>query len=311
MEKRKFRYIFGPVPSRRLGRSLGIDVVPLKTCSYNCIYCQLGRTTNLTVERREWVSAAEVLREMADFAAEGVPIDYATFSGSGEPTLHSGLGRLIAGAKERLGAPVAVLTNGSFLSDPAVRRDLAEADLVCPSLDAPDPETFQRINRPHPSIDFHRMAEGLITFTREFSGEVWLEIFLVEGVNTAPEQIEAFRGLAGRIGPDRVQLNTAVRPTAEAGVLAVSRSRLEEIRRHFGPSAEIIPSLEHLPEGARSEIDEARILETLARRPQTAWELASVLDVKLAEVQKSLEMLCAEGRLSVTRRDGKVFYAVE
>jgi len=309
MPDQRFRHLFGPVPSRRLGRSLGIDLVPLKTCSYNCTYCQLGPTPETTVERRRWVESAEVLAELDALRESRVPVDYATFSGSGEPTLHSDLGRLIAGAKERVNCPVAVLTNGSLLWDPAVREDLREADLVCPSLDAPDAETFRRINRPHPSIDFDRMVEGLVTFGQAFTGRIWLEIFLVEGVNTAPEQIAGLHRLAERIGPTRVQLNTAVRPTADADVGAIGLDRMRDLAAMFGPNTEIIPAPRLLLEAARPTADADAILATLARRPCTARDLAASLDMKLAEVQKSLEMLTAEDRLTITRRGPDVFYA--
>ena len=286
-------------------------MVPLKTCSYNCIYCQLGPTRQTTVERRRWVDPAEVLAELKALSDAGVDIDYATFSGSGEPTLHLDLGMLIAGAKERVRRPVAVLTNGSLLWDPAVREALSEADLVCPSLDAPDAETFKRINRPHPSIDFDRMVEGLVTFTKEFKGEVWLEIFLVEGVNTAPMQIAGLCRLAERVAPARVQLNTAVRPAAERDVEPLSLERMRELLAAFGPNTDIIPAPRLLLEGGRLSADADRIVETLARRPCTAQQLASALDMKLAEVQKSLEMLNAQDRLTVIRRGEDVFYAAK
>lgn len=302
------KYIFGPVPSRRLGRSLGIDVVPLKTCSYNCLYCQLGATPRTTIERRRWVEPAEVFAELERVPDTAVPIDYATFSGSGEPTLHADLGALIAGVKTRIERPVAVLTNGSLLWDPAVRADLREAHLVCPSLDAGDAATFRRINRPHAGIDFDRMVEGLVTFTREFPGEVWLEVFLIEGVNTTPDELAALKSLVERIRPAQVQLNTAVRPTAESGIEPLSLARLKEIAAFFGEGTEIIPAPRLLLETGRQEASAEAILATLARRPCTAQDLASSLEMKLAEVQKLLETLVARGHVTAARRGDNVYY---
>ena len=310
MPDQRRKYIFGPVPSRRLGRSLGIDVVPLKTCSYNCIYCQLGPTPETTIERRRSVEPAAVFAELEAVRDSGVALDYATFSGSGEPTLHSDLGALIDGVKARVNRPVAVLTNGSLLWDPAVRADLAGADLVCPSLDAPDAGTFNRINRPHPSIDFDRMVEGLVAFSAEFTGTVWLEVFLVEGINTSPDQIAGLKVLADRINPTLVQLNTAVRPTAEPGVEALSLERIRHLLDAFGPDADLIPAPRLFAEDARQEADADAILATLARRPCAADELAASLGMKLAEVQKHLEVLVARGRLTTERRGADVFYAV-
>ncbi len=178
-------YIFGPVPSRRLGRSLGVDLVPFKTCSYDCIYCQLGRTTNQTVERREWVPLDAVLAELRGKLASQP--DYITLSGSGEPTLYSRLDELIDGIRAMTEVPIAVLTNGSLLWQPEVRSKLLRAHLVIPSLDAGDERTFQAIDRPHGTISFKRMLWGLIDFRREYQGQYWLEVFCsTAAMRTAP-----------------------------------------------------------------------------------------------------------------------------
>jgi wyosine [tRNA(Phe)-imidazoG37] synthetase (radical SAM superfamily) len=304
-----YRHLFGPILSRRLGRSLGIDIVPLKTCSYNCVYCQLGPTATTTLERRRYVDPAAVLAEVEDFRSHGGDTDYATFSGSGEPTLSSDLGDLIVGIKERLHVPVAVLTNGSLLWDPVVRADLARADLVCPTLDAADAETFRRINRPHPSVDFDRMVQGLVDFTREFAGAVWLEVFLVEGVNTSAAQIGGIRRLVERIAPARVQLNTAVRPAAEADVHAIRLERLEEYRQAFGPTAELIPSPRLVQEAGKFQADQDRLLAAVARHPATAADLAAALDMNTDEVSKCLTALVSQRRLAAEERQGEIYYA--
>jgi wyosine [tRNA(Phe)-imidazoG37] synthetase (radical SAM superfamily) len=240
------RFVFGPVPSRRLGRSLGVDLVPFKTCSYDCIYCQLGPTTNRTIVRKRYVPVFEVLDQLSHKLNEDTEPDYITFSGSGEPTLHSDLGQLIEAIKKRVTIPVAVLTNGSLLWDKQVQEGLMGADLVVPSLDAGSPRLFRQINRPDAQLEFSQVLEGLIEFRRLYTGRVWLEVFLVDGVNTAPPEIARIRECVQAICPDKVQLNTVVRPPAEG--LGVHRSealkyltRLEEekvlrkIRRDDSP----------------------------------------------------------------------------
>ena len=221
------RYIFGPVPSRRLGRSLGVDLVPFKTCTYDCIYCQLGRTTNKTVERREWVPLDDVLAELKDKLATSP--DYITLSGSGEPTLHSRIGEVIEQIRSLTDVPVAVLTNGSLLWQEDVRRQLVTADLVVPSLDAGNRTVFQVVNRPHPDISFEKLLEGLAAFRNEYGGMYWLEVFVLAGYTAIPAEAQKLAECVRRIAPDRVQLNTVTRPPAEDYAMAVDRQRLEEL----------------------------------------------------------------------------------
>ena len=185
--------IFGPVPSRRLGFSLGVDVIPLKTCTYNCIYCQLERTTQKTLRRAEYVAVEPILQELQHVLSLGQNIDYITFSGSGEPTLNAKLGEMIREIREMTSIPVAVLTNGSLLSEREVREDLSAADLVIPSLDAVSEEAFQRVNRPHGRLKIGAIIEGLKVFRRAFQGQLWLEIMFVKGINDTPEEIARMR----------------------------------------------------------------------------------------------------------------------
>ncbi|MDK2863513.1 MAG: hypothetical protein PWQ46_1223, partial [Methanomicrobiaceae archaeon] len=189
-----YRYLFGPVPSRRLGISLGIDLVPHKTCSFNCIYCECGQTTDLTCERREYVPTNRVIAELDDFLATAPDLDYVTFAGSGEPTLHSGIGEIISFIKDRYPRyRVAVLTNSALFTDPDVRAALMRADLVVPSLDAVSEEVFVKINRPSPGITAGQVLEGLLDFAREYTGEVWLEIFIVPGVNDTDKELRLLK----------------------------------------------------------------------------------------------------------------------
>lgn len=303
------RHVFGPVPSRRLGRSLGVDLVPFKTCSYDCIYCQLGRTTCPTTERRAWVDVGEVLKEVDSYLASSAePPDWITLSGSGEPTLHSGIGDVIDGIRGFSRIPIAVLTNGSLLWREDVRNQLSAADLVIPSLDAGDPGTFQAVNRPHEDLDFARMVAGLGAFRRAFRGRYWLEVMLVRGFTDTPEAIERIACLARDIGPDRIQINTVVRPPAESNALPVSPETLADLLPAFGPGAEVIaahvPALDHVARtsGTRD------LLDLLRRRPCSAEDIATGLGIHPAEVGKILASLLASGAVEAVPQAGRQFF---
>lgn len=269
--------VFGPVPSRRLGRSLGVDLVPFKTCSYDCIYCQLGRTTSKTIERKEWVPLETVLEDLKPKLA--LKPDWITLSGSGEPTLYSRLDELIDEIHAVADVPVAVLTNGSLLWQPELRRQLSSADLVIPSLDGGDAETFQTINRPVSLISFETMLEGLIAFRQVFKNQYWLELFFLEGINTADHQVRDIADCARQIQPDRVQLNTAIRPPAEKYAVQVSQARLTEIAAQFNPPAEIIADYRDVHTQTDFVIQKNTILEMLSRRPCTLYDVAGGLGI--------------------------------
>jgi wyosine [tRNA(Phe)-imidazoG37] synthetase (radical SAM superfamily) len=306
MKPQPQNYIFGPVPSRRLGRSLGVDLVPFKTCSYDCIYCQLGRTTCRTIKRREWVPMNAVLDELKQKLA--CRPDYVTLSGSGEPTLHSRLGEIIEHIQAMTAVPVAVLTNGSLLWQKEVREQVALADVVLPSLDAPDPERFEFINRPHPDITFERLVDGLETFRREFTGNYWLEVMLLDGYTSLPPQVRQLADWVRRIRPDKVQLNTAVRPPAEEYAMAVPPDRLAEIARTFAPAAEVVAEHPGPRSGAATQPSAEAILALLRRRPCTMQDIAQGLAMKPNEVVKLLADLEAQGQVRGERRGLKPFY---
>ena len=302
------QYVYGPVPSRRLGRSLGVDLIPFKTCSYDCIYCQLGPTTNRTVERREYVPTDTVLAQVQErLGGLAAPPDYITLAGSGEPTLHNGLGRLASEIKRCTDVPVAVLTNGSLLFEPAVADALAEADLVVPSLDAPGVSLWRHVNRPHPDLVWEQMIGGLETFTARFGGQVWLEVMLLSGVTGLDAEVRKIAALAKGIGPDRVQLNTAVRPAAESFALPLSRERLEELARLFDPPAEVVADFREpaAQEGAATPDD---VLDLLFRRPCSAKDVADGLGIRPNEALKLIDELTGAGRAEAVRRDTGVFY---
>lgn len=299
-------HVFGPVPSRRLGRSLGVDLVPYKTCTYDCVYCQIGRTTCLTAERKERVPTQEILSALRGKLASSP--DYITLSGSGEPTLHSKLGELIAGIKALTDTPVAVLTNGSLLWRPEVREGLLQADLVAPSLDAPDERLFRQVNRPHESIAFDKMVEGLIAFREAFSGQFWLEVFLLDDVTGTPEAVSKLAELTRRIGPDRAQLNTVTRPPAEASATAVSEEDMSRFAEEFGDVAEVIAEYRR-PASHGFEARREDVLETLRRRPCTIEDVARGMGLHPNEAVKYVSQLFEQGALRREDRGGKVYYS--
>lgn len=300
------RPVYGPVPSRRLGRSLGIDLIPFKTCSYNCIYCQLGRTRHKTVERRNWIAPEIVLEELKKRLH--IPFDTITLAGSGEPTLHSEIGRVIADVKMLTDAPVAVLTNGSLLSRPDVRRDLEAADIVLPSLDAGNEKLFHYINRPHPAVRFLPMVEGLIDFRRSFRGKIWLEVFLLGGVNALPPAVHEIALIAERIGPERIQLNTVTRPPAEPFAMQVSQDIMEQLAEIFGGRAEIIADYRQPPEAARDEQGEEEVKELILRRPCTLEDISSALSMDLTRASRFIAELTARGEVESTAVGSKRYF---
>jgi len=301
-------HVFGPVPSRRLGRSLGVDLVPFKTCSYECIYCQLGRTTCRTVERKEWVPLEGVLEKLTEKLR--TKPDYITLSGSGEPTLFSRLDELIDRIKAMTRVPVAVLTNGSLLWQEEVRRQLMKADLVIPSLDAGDDAMFRLVNRPHEEIAFEQMVDGLVEFRRDFRGEYWLEVFVVSAYTAIPGELAKLARCADRIRPDCIQLNTVTRPPAEKYAVGVSPARLTELASIFCPHAEIIADFRGVHQRSEFAASREEILGLLRRRPCSLEDIADGLDLHRNEVLKYIEELNAEGLLEESLTAGKLYYKV-
>jgi len=294
----KYKYLFGPVPSRRLGRSLGIDLIPFKTCSYNCVYCQLGQTTHQTVEREEYVPSEEVLRELEQKLQENVEIDFLTFSGSGEPTLHSGIGRIISELKKITSLPIAVLTNGSLLFEKEVRKDLLKADVILPTLSSVNPESFQQIHRPHPGLQLEKIIQGMIALRKEFKGEIWLEVFLVQGINDTEEEMKALKKLIEKIAPEKIQLNTSVRIPAEEYSLTVPEDKMERLAELLGEKAEVISESSHLT-SAYQKADEQEILNYLKRRPGTLQDICQGLGVHPDQALKYLNQLLEKGKISL------------
>ena len=301
------KYLFGPVPSRRLGLSLGVDIIPLKTCTQNCVYCQLGITGALTLERKPYVPVEAVLSELRESIASGLRADYITLSGSGEPTLNSQINEIIEGIKEITAIPVALITNGTLFTDPAVRADCANADVVLPSLDAGDEATFAKINCPHQKVNFSTFVEGLCKFRAQYSGQIWLEVFFCEGINTSHREVEKIRAAVLLIGPDKIQLNTAIRPGADKSVVRVHPDRLRAIATRLGPDAEVIADFSAT--GADSvESDRGSILDMLRRRPCSLEDICNGLGLTENEVKKHLSHLAETGAIISETADDTVFF---
>lgn len=304
-------FIYGPVPSRRLGRSLGVDIVPFKICSYDCVYCQLGRTTQKTVRRASFVPIEDVIRELGN-TLERIPRpDYVTISGSGEPTLHAELGELVARVKEITDVPVAILTNGSLLFKPEVREACREADLVIPSLDAGDDSMFRYVNRPHESLSFDRVVQGITEFRKEYDKEIRLEVFLLGGVTATPPEVLKIKECADRIQPDKIELNTVVRPAAEEFAFPVAAEELGRLCKLFGERAEVIASF--TPHRQTEEFKARRddIMALVARRPCSIEDIANGLMLNKNELLKYLSELVSRNVIRYTYRNGHVYYMKE
>lgn len=304
-------YVFGPVASRRLGRSLGIDLIPFKTCPYDCTYCQLGCTTTLTLERREWVPLDAILAQLKEKLTVQHP-DYITLGGSGEPTLYSRLGELIDHIRQMTQARIAVLTNGALLWQEQVRRELLGATLVIPSLDAGDEASFRVVNRPHAGLGFEKMLEGLIAFRKEFSGQYWLEVFLLAGQTDSLDQVKKMAECVKRIGPDRVQLNTVARPPAESYAVGVSHERLEELAGLFEPRAEVIADFRAVQTKLRPTASCEEVLELLRRHTCTLEGITQGLGCEAKPVLECLESLEQKGLVEIQMMEGSTerFYRI-
>ncbi|MEA3464494.1 MAG: radical SAM protein [Thermodesulfobacteriota bacterium] len=306
-----YKYLFGPVPSRRLGISLGVDMVPRKVCSLDCVYCEVGKTTKLTLERKEYIPSEAIIRELSDYFADNPDPDYITFSGYGEPTLNLQIGEVITFIKStRPDIPIAVLTNGTLLYDPQVRKELKNADLVLPSLDAATIAVFVRINRPAPDLNFENYLQGLIDFRREFSGKIWLEVLILPGYNDSEEEIAAMAEVIRKINPEAVQINTLDRPGTESGLRGATEAELRRVVDLLAlDKVEIIAAAlkrKNLP-AYRSDAENA-ILETIARRPCTLNDLHQILGLHVNEINKYLDVLEAAGKIETVEQERGVFY---
>jgi wyosine [tRNA(Phe)-imidazoG37] synthetase (radical SAM superfamily) len=302
-----YHYLFGPVPSRRFGRSLGVDVTPFKTCSFDCLFCQCGCTTRRTAERGEFVPFEKVCAELEQWLAEDGRADCITFAGSGEPTLYSRLGELIRFIKEKTDLPVTVLSNGALLHRVSVRDDLLQADTVKASLSAWDDDSFRTIHRPANGLTYEQLLAGIRDFRKVFKGSFYLEVFVMEGINSDPEQVRRIAAAAAQIHPDKIQLNTAVRPAAESSVHPVSIEKLEALSALFTPQAEIIASF-NAPAPSGGEADLPQLLALLRRHPATAGQLAAASGASTEAIETVLAARIASGEVQTETRPDGLYY---
>ena len=307
-------HIFGPVMSRRLGRSLGIDLLPFKTCSYDCVYCECGATTHITTKRAEFFPTEEVISQLDTVLRERPTLDYITFAGSGEPTLSLSIGRIIRHLKTAYPEyKVAVLTNGSLLGNKEVAADLSQADLVIPTLTSTSQETFEKIHRPYPGLLTKTIISDILEFRKEFHGEIWLEIFLIPDLNTSLEELTSLRDVIDKIQPARIQLNTLDRPAAEDWVTAPDPDELENIRKYFAElkiPVDVAGVCCEQPDVCRAgESTHEQILKTLRIPPSTVEDLASMTGLHHHEVAKYLSGLLEEGTVHIQRGKRGVFYS--
>ena len=307
----KYKHLFGPVPSRRLGISLGVDLVPHKVCSMNCIYCEVGRTTNLTIKRGDYIPLKDLMVELKDYLKNEPELDYITFSGAGEPLLHNGIGEIISFIKNKYPQyKLALITNSTLLYDEDVRNDIKDIDLILPSLDAASDLVFRKLNRPAAKLELFDIIEGIIEFKKMFSGEMWLEVFLSPGLNDTEEELALLKKEITRIAPDQVQLNTLDRPGTERGLEPISEKRMNEIAKFFKPlPVEVIAKFK-----SRNKIKsydtniESAILETISRRPCTAMDLSEMLGVHINGVNKYISSLLKENRIIAEEQKRGVFF---
>ena len=304
---KNYKYLFGPVPSRRFRRSLGVDLTPYKTCSLDCVFCQLGRTVKKTISREEYVPIEEVLLELGEWLESGGQADYITLSGSGEPTLHSRFGDVLEFVRKKSTIPAALLTNATLLSIPEVREAARIANVVKVSLSAWDQASFEWMNRPHPELVFEEVVQGQKAFREMFKGSLWMEVFIVRGINSSPKDVEKIARFAREIRPDRIHLNTVVRPPAESFATAPSRTQLEELCPLFHPKAEVIAEFDSSLT-TNVKVNEDMIFTMLQRRPCTAQDIAEIFGLHINEVSKYLGKLLRKDLIRARRNEEGVYY---
>lgn len=310
MQNDKYKYIFGPVPSRRLGISLGLDLVPHKTCSLNCIYCECGPTTHLTTQRKQYVPTENVIAELNHFLKSKPKLDYITFSGSGEPTLHSGIGEITQYLKYNYSFyKIALLTNGTLFDQSSVRKQVNNIDLILPSLDAASDIIFHKVNRPFTKLKMNQVINGLIKLRSEYSGEMWLEIFVIPGLNDNKKEIKLLRQAIHNIKPNQVHLNTLDRPGTESWIKAAQKKELEHIALQLDWETRVIAHFQSrgkIP-GYNTDI-ESSIIQTIMRRPCTTDDLSATLELHPNEINKYIKNLLERDLVKPVKMERGFFY---
>jgi wyosine [tRNA(Phe)-imidazoG37] synthetase (radical SAM superfamily) len=309
-----YKYLFGPVPSRRLGMSLGIDLIPKKVCSLDCVYCEVGKTTKLTTDRLEYVKYDKVIAELKHYMSNKPKIDFITFSGSGEPTLNNRIGDVLNFIKDNYPeVRTAVLTNGTLLSDKKLREELRQIDVILPSLDAASQKAFEKINRPHSKLSLQNYIQGLVDLRNEYEGKIWLEILFLKGYNDSDNELNKLKEAILKIKPDRIQLNTLDRTGTEEGLIPLTKKELQYVIDFWDlPNVEIIASQfeRTVIESYREDVESA-ILETIARRPCTLDDLHSFLGIHVNEINKYLGVLEANSKIETIHLERGVFYELK
>jgi wyosine [tRNA(Phe)-imidazoG37] synthetase (radical SAM superfamily) len=305
---RERKYIFGPVPSRRLGLSLGVDVIPKKLCSLDCVYCEVGVTDKRGLARKEYLPANEILAEVKEVIAEYPGLDHITISGSGEPTLNSKIGDIIRGIKQMTTVPVAVLTNGTLLDNPDVRRDLMDADIVSPSMDAVSADVFEKVDRPNPNLRIDTIIDGIKTFRKEYKGRMWIEILFVKGMNDHDEEVLKMKQVLDEIQPEKIHLNTVIRPPAYAIAQPVGEDRLKEIQKILGDRSEIVGVFKETHKTIEHNADGQAILALLKRRAMTIDQMTESLAMRKEEIIISLEQLDLAKFIKSYQFNGEEYY---
>jgi wyosine [tRNA(Phe)-imidazoG37] synthetase (radical SAM superfamily) len=305
---RERKYIFGPVPSRRLGLSLGVDVIPKKLCSLDCVYCEVVVTDKRGLARKEYLPANEILAEVKEVIAEYPGLDHITISGSGEPTLNSKIGDIIRGIKHMTNVPVAVLTNGTLLDNPDVRRDLMDADIVSPSMDAVSADVFEKVDRPNPNLRIDTIIDGIKTFRKEYKGRMWIEILFVKGMNDHDEEVLKMKQVLDEIQPEKIHLNTVIRPPAYAIAQPVGEDRLKEIQKILGDRSEIVGVFKETHKTIEHNADGQAILALLKRRAMTIDQMTESLAMRKEEIIISLEQLDLAKFIKSYQFNGEEYY---
>ena len=298
--------VYGPVLSRRFGYSLGVDIIPFKICPYDCIYCQLGKTTDKTTKRKRYINIdiRSFLRSLKNVIESAKKINYITFSGSGEPTLNTDIGILISKTKQLTNIPVAVLTNGSLLYRKEVVESLRKADLIKVSFDAPDEICFKKVNKPSPAITFKKIIDGLNLLLNNFNGKIWLEVMIIKNINDSIEQAKQFKKIIDDLDKNgsrinKIHLNTPVRPSEPGEILIPDSVRLKEIESILGGKAEIIRDLKLKSKEFKSSRLEQEIVELVKRRPGNIKEISRSLQTNINQVIKCLKNLSDQKKIKL------------
>ncbi len=311
-KQQEYKYLFGPVPSRRLGISLGVDLMPHKTCSLDCVYCECGRTTHLTLQRDEYTSVDAIQKELASFLSSGPVLDHITFSGSGEPLLHSHVREVILFLKREFPQyKLALLTNGTLLSESRVREDILEIDIVKVSVDTVSENIFIPLNRPHPDLNIAAMMDGLFSFKELFQNQLWVEFFLVPGMNDDPAELRSIKTILDAIQPDRIHVNTLDRPGTEKWVRAAHQEKLIHIADCLG-GADLI-GRSPMDTKKRRNIGNFRqhLLSTIKRRPCTAEDVSKIMGTHISETKRLLDVLAKRGEIEKQEMPGGAFYLMK